>query len=167
MSSLQVIINPAYHLEATAFNFNIQPSYSIQNNVLARIAALVAPLFYAYQIGLHLILAALTAVPYLICMTDGMACKNMLLSVLYSVQNLVSATLEIPHKLITGPSNVPNYCGNKDRYQMNHLGEKPIFVDMKIAKESLQPIKPLTANDLPDGHTKNELLRRQALEPFI
>ncbi len=118
MSLSHPLISPAYNLENIAFNSWSQPTNSIQKHVLARIAAVVAPIFYAYQIGLHLVGAMVEFVTCLLGITEGNFCKNALSSTLYSVRCLISSILEIPHKLIQGPYDVPNYCGNADRYVM-------------------------------------------------
>lgn len=112
------IISPAYYFEELAFNPNYQLENDLQKNVLARVIAVAAPILYVYQIGLHLVLAALEVVTCLITLTDGKQSKNGFSSALYSVRSLGSAILEIPHKLINGPSDAPNYCGNEDRYEM-------------------------------------------------
>jgi len=118
MSLAHPLVSPAYYLENAAFNSWSQPTNAIQKHVLARIVAVTAPIFYAYQIGLHLAGAIIEFVTTLLGITDGNFCKNALSSTLYSVRCLVSSILEVPHKLIQGPNDVPNYCGNQDRYVM-------------------------------------------------
>lgn len=128
MSLSHPLVSPAYYLENAAFDPWAQPANSIQKHVLARIVAVTAPIFYAYQIGLHLAGAIIEFVTCLLGITDGTFSKNAFRSTLYSVRCLVSSILEIPHKLIQGPYDVPNYCGNEARYRMIALNwQKVIF----------------------------------------
>lgn len=115
-----VVIAPAYCLEAIAYNPAEQPKNQVEKELLTRIASIVAPIFYAYQIVLHSFAMLVDSVLCLFLLSPGILLQRALVSTAFSVTNLVSSTLEIPQKLICGPKNIPNYLGNPGRYDMIH-----------------------------------------------
>ncbi len=122
---------PAYVLEHEAFGtvdyYTEKPVPQVKDcwkQILTRIAALVAPFFYAYQALLGISLTIISS-PLLLC-GGGIVPGFAGLHAAISLQNLVSSLLEIPEKLIYGPDCQPNYCGHKDRYRPSvGRGETP------------------------------------------
>jgi hypothetical protein len=100
---------PAYALEQAAFNPKHQPKNQIHREVLARIAAVAAPILYLYQAILYRILAVFSNERRKM---DWHQEKN------FSFQLSFYSTLEIPEKLIFGPNKARNYSDISTRYAM-------------------------------------------------
>ena len=127
MSLAHPMLGPAYYVEQWAFNPSSQPSNSLQKEVLSRVAAVVAPIFYVYQIVVAAALAILEATTCLLGMTDGHMSKNASSSLFFSIRCLFSSIVEIPHKFVNGPTKAPNYFGNNNRHHMiNHSWKNQI-----------------------------------------
>lgn len=118
---LLVAVFPAYVLESKAFNPADQPTNLLLKELISRVAAVVAPIFYAYQIVLHAAVALADLILACCLCSPGILFLYSALSTYYSCLNFVSALLEIPQKLIFGPHHVPNYYGNLERYDMIHF----------------------------------------------
>ncbi len=114
MHFLNPITCPAYYSEHIAFS-----RVNTKTQILSRIVAVAAPIFYLYQMALHAALSAADLTLSIFLLTKGELCQKAMRSVKISAKCLLSSIFEIPEKLIMGPKNPPNYLGEHCRYKMN------------------------------------------------
>jgi len=114
MRFVNPITCPAYYAEHVAFSRD-----NTKTQILSRIVAVAAPIFYLYQIALHAALSAADLTLSLMLLSKGELCQKALRSVQLSAKYLLSSIFEIPEKLIKGPKNPPNYLGGHCRYKMD------------------------------------------------
>lgn len=112
----RVSVLPAYALEAVAFNPKEQPQNPYLRQIVPRIAALAAPILYGYQAVLY----GAWILPDC-CISGGWQCGLLSTRAQESLVNLVSSTLEIPQKLISGPNCSPNYLGANGNLRYNMI----------------------------------------------
>lgn len=114
MQFVNPITCPAYYAEHVAFS-----RVNAKTQILSRIVAVTAPIFYLYQMALHAALSAADLTLSLLLLSRGEFCQKALRSVQLSAKCFLSSLFEIPEKLIKGPNNPPNYLGENCRYRMN------------------------------------------------
>lgn len=117
ISCLGFIKAPATFLEVISFNPNLQSKCCLLNEITARIVAVVAPIFYTYQLLLSglIIVCSFCATP---CFGGSALYESAkeILTFIDTVFNAGSSLFEMPQKVIFGPHRPPNYFGSKDRY---------------------------------------------------
>ncbi len=114
---LSAVAFPAYALESVGFNSRKQPTGYLAKEVVARIAALAAPILYGMQIGLFsIVLLADTLAMICVPHPAGIMLEGAIIHLTNSVRNLFSSCLEVPEKMIFGPHCAPNYMGDPGRY---------------------------------------------------
>ncbi|NGX26495.1 MAG: hypothetical protein K940chlam6_00418 [Chlamydiae bacterium] len=116
MSYANPITCPGYYLEQVAFNPKLQPENKVHKEVLARIAAIVAPIFHLFQVLLHGFCATLDSLCYVVGLSKGNF--SLISSTVYSVKYFYFSNLEILQKFIFGPHKIPNYSELSERYDM-------------------------------------------------
>lgn len=119
-SCLNICLRPASFLEMIAFNPKEQFEPWILKEIVARVVALIAPIFYLYQTLCHVLSIAFycVATPCL----GAKAINNLFSEVfdlIYTAIDMCASVCEIPQKVIFGPHLVPNYSDSERRYQKN------------------------------------------------
>ncbi|NGX48574.1 MAG: hypothetical protein K940chlam5_00162 [Candidatus Anoxychlamydiales bacterium] len=112
------ILCPAYALEEKSFNKANQPKNKILKELLPRIAAIVAPILYAYQFLTHASIAFAELTLCFVGISSGIIFQYAFESSIISLFNTFSSVLEIPTKLRHGPNTKINIYGDHDRYKM-------------------------------------------------
>lgn len=112
---------PAFYLERLAFNAQYQFHNQPLKELVARVVAVVAPIFYLYQI-VACFIVGLTDFLLTVChYSSGIPCIYALHGFFFSIWLVFCSIVEIPHKLINGPLDSPNYSELLERYDFEKI----------------------------------------------